>query len=385
MRIVFFASTDDCLGGAKSLLELVSLLKKNGHEIIVINPYKNNLNKKLDEMKIENYSGNYHLNICKMGNNNFLNAFKFLIKFIRYKVLQQYAKIKIDKLVDFRNVDIIHTNNSVEDISIYFVKKYNIPHVWHLREFGDLDFNFKYFHKDIGKYITDNSDKAIAISNAVKEAWISKGADPKKIVVICHGVNSNIIVPGNREENRSKIKIVFAGTIIESKGQFDFIKIINSLSNNIKNRIKLDLYGTCEESYKQEIVSYIKNNNLQNIITLKGYSSSLSKELKNYDIGIVNSRCEAMGRVTIEYMLAGLCVFASNRGANVELLDNGNTGMIFDYHNQEDIRNKLSYLISNPKLIDKFGLSARNSALKNYDINRNIQKFIKLYRSLSNE
>lgn len=385
MKIVFFTSTDDCLGGAKSLLELVSLLKKSGVEIIVINPFRNKLNEKLNEMNIENYSGNYHLNICKMGNYTLINALKYIFKYVRYIILQQFAKRRIDKLVDFNNIDIIHTNNSVEDISVYFAKKYSIPHIWHLREFGDLDFNFAYFHKNMGRYITDNSIKAIAISNAVKNAWIAKGADSNKIEVICHGVDSNTIVPKYGKRKLDKINIVFAGTIIEAKGQFDFIRVINSLPSKIKNKIHLDLFGTCEDSYKKEILSYINMNNLQEIINLKGYSSNLSMNLKNYDIGIVNSRCEAMGRVTIEYMLAGLCVFASNRGANIELLDNGNIGMIFDYHNQSDIRKKLTYLILNPNLIENYGILARERALKSYDINRNLQKFLKLYGSLTNE
>lgn len=65
MKVLIIASTDDSLGGAKSLLELVELLKEKKIQIVVVNPFHNDLNVKLNEMKIENYSVGYHLNICR--------------------------------------------------------------------------------------------------------------------------------------------------------------------------------------------------------------------------------------------------------------------------------------------------------------------------------
>ena len=163
MKVCIIASTDDSLGGAKSLLELVELLKEKNIQIVVVNPFHNNLNVKLNEMKIENYSVGYHLNICRKDCGLFKFLIKYCIKFVRYKLYQLRGIYNLSKKIDFTKIDIIHQNNSVEDIGVYFSKKYNIPLVWHLREFGDKDFNFYYFHKNIGKYISDNSSKVISI------------------------------------------------------------------------------------------------------------------------------------------------------------------------------------------------------------------------------
>ena len=52
-------------------------------------------------------------------------------------------------------------------------------------------------------------------------------------------------------------------------------------------------------------------------------------------IAVVASKSEAFGRVTIEAMLGGLVVVATDAGANSELIDNGKTGYLYpsgDYH-----------------------------------------------------
>ena len=82
MRIVFFTSTDDHLGGAKSLLELVELLKDQDIQIIVMNPYHNQLNEKLDALKIENYSCGYQMDICKKDCKGIKYSAKYLIKYL---------------------------------------------------------------------------------------------------------------------------------------------------------------------------------------------------------------------------------------------------------------------------------------------------------------
>ncbi len=378
MKVLIIASTDDRLGGAKSLLELVELLKQKGVQVIVVNPFHNNLNIKLNEMNIENYSVGYHLNICRIDCGPLKFVLKYCVKFIRYKLYQIRGIYNLKKKIDFTQIDVIHQNNSVEDVGVYFSKKYNIPLVWHLREFGDKDFDFYYFHRNIGKYISDNSQRVIAISNAVRDAWVEKGISTEKIVTIVHGVNPDGII--TRKEHEEKIRIVFAGNIVPQKGQFDFIKAINQLDAKNKQSILVDFYGTCAEDYRKEIITYIDDNGLQKTIRLMGYSNNLKSHLCEYDVGVVNSRCEAMGRVTIEYMMAGLCVLASNTGANPEMLSD-NCGVLYEYNNSVSMLDALSYLLSNTEKIKLYGEHAREKALTKYSITKNVSLFVELYEN----
>lgn len=378
MNVLFFMSTDDSLGGARSLLELVQELQKHGIEITVVNPFHNHLNDKLDEMGIENFSAGYQLCICRKDCGTLKFILKYVMKYLRYIACYLLAIKKIDKHLDIKQYDIIHTNNSVEDIGGYFSRKYNIPHVWHIREFGDEDFNFKYFHIKIGRYISDHSNIMIAISQAVKDSWVKKGAAADKITVITHGVNpENIIVTEN--SLNSPIKMIFAGAILPGKNQLSFVRAISELPLEYKKNICLDIYGTGDANYIDEIKRCINENDMNDIIHLKGFCNNIHQILKDYQIGIVNSKSEAMGRVTIEYMFAGLCVFASNRGANPELLNYGEAGVLFDYDDLKSIKTQLITLLENPDKINEYGMIARNRALRRYSILNNVEKIIDIY------
>ena len=101
----------------------------------------------------------------------------------------------------------------------------------------------------------------------------------------------------------------------------------------------------------------------------------------DYDIGVVNSRCEAMGRVTIEYMMAGLCVLASNTGANTEMLSGG-CGILYEYNNLPSMMSMLLYLLDNIEKMKVYGERARKKALDKYSIVKNIDLFVELYEGL---
>lgn len=376
-------STDDCLGGAKSLLEMVTLLKNHGIDITVVNPFNNKLNLELKKRGIENYSAGYQLNICRRDCSGVKWLLKFNVKKIRYLICQRMAIRKIKRNLDVRGFDVIHSNNSVEDIGAYFASKYKIPHIWHIREFGKEDFDFEYFKKEMGKYISDNSTRVIAISEAIRNCWKRKGLDDKKTVTIVHGVDPSGIRRAGY--NNDKIKMIFAGAVLPQKGQFDFIKILASLPSDMLEQINLDIYGTCDASYEKEILDYINAKGLSDTVKMKGYSAQIKELLQEYDVGIVNSRCEGMGRVTIEYMFAGLCVLASDRGANRELLNDGNCGFLYEYENLSDIQEKIITIIQNKDLIVEYGKRAYRRATDKYSIINNVEKYIELYKEILDE
>lgn len=110
----------------------------------------------------------------------------------------------------------------------------------------------------------------------------------------------------------------------------------------------------------------INENNLQEIVKLKGYSDNMADLLQEYDIGINNSRGEGFGLSTAEFMCAGLCVMCADRGANVELVKNNINGIIFQYGNINDIAFQLSELMNNKQKLVQLGYTASEEARTKY-------------------
>ena len=110
----------------------------------------------------------------------------------------------------------------------------------------------------------------------------------------------------------------------------------------------------------------VKEKQLDKNIKFLGYCSDLRERIQSYDVGIVCSRSEGFGRVTAEYMTAKLCVIASNTGANTELIQNNVNGLLYEYNNNMDLANKITYVYNNRQKIDEFGEKARQRILENF-------------------
>ena len=136
-----------------------------------------------------------------------------------------------------------------------------------------------------------------------------------------------------------------------------------------------------QKGLEKEITALINENNLQEIVKLKGYSDNMADLLQEYDIGINNSRGEGFGLSTAEFMCAGLCVMCADRGANVELVKNNINGIIFQYGNINDIAFQLSELMNNKQKLVQLGYTASEEARTKYSSEIMAENVERVYKS----
>lgn len=114
---------------------------------------------------------------------------------------------------------------------------------------------------------------------------------------------------------------------------------------------------------------------------MKNYDENIREKLCEYDVGINCSFAEGFGRVTVEYMAAGLAVIASNRGANGEIINHLNNGLIYSKDIYNDLLHKIEELINNEALRKKLANNAKKNS-RNYDVNITCEEIYKLYINL---
>lgn len=129
----------------------------------------------------------------------------------------------------------------------------------------------------------------------------------------------------------------------------------------------------------------VDNYKLTERITFKGFSTELTKELSHYDIGVVCSQAEGFGRVTVEYMLSGLAVIASNTGANPEIIVDGNNGLLYIHGDIESLAHKLLYLVENREERNRIAENGYKSAVRRFDEKQYLYKCYSIYQRLLNE
>ncbi|MDO4556727.1 MAG: glycosyltransferase family 4 protein [Lachnospiraceae bacterium] len=251
--------------------------------------------------------------------------------------------------MDFKDIDIVHTNSNRDCLGAMLAKKYKKPHVWHLREFGREDYDLRYLMPNYIHFMNTTTDYFVAISDAVKRAWVDKGLKEERIYRIYDGITlpqAETIQKADAFHNRGNkntLHIAYLGIVCPSKGQLDATKALSYLDLNIVQNIKLDFWGDykCLPEFTHAINAFAEKHGYPEAISFKGFTDNIWNELPKYDAAMVCSRSEAFGRITPEYMSLGLQVIASDSGANPELIEDGVSGYIYKQADLKDLAEKI--------------------------------------------
>ena len=353
LKVLYIADCCERYGATESMLQMISCLNDKGY----IDPVIAVSNKD----RLYNWSKKNGYEVIVTGHKAFLydlgttflscvfNLFYLPKRILEYKNGNEKAINILDNYLKTNKIDIIHTNVNRNDIGILLAKKYNIPHIFHIREFPPGDhFNLLTFNKNYIDEINNGSDLIVAISKSVAKSWIKRGIDKSKIVDIWDGIVESTKKRKQAILTNDDIRFVMMGAICKEKGFFQLIKAISIMPASIKKKIHLDIYGN-GMIYMHFLKFFCKIKGLDKIIKFKGYKENVSEVLIDYDIGVVCSKKEGLGRATVEYMNSGCLVIASNTGANSEIICDNVTGLLYKYGDHCDLKNHILSIFQNRK------------------------------------
>lgn len=294
---------------------------------------------------------------------------------------QKLAKM-MSKILENERIDIIHSNTSVVDFGYRMSKIMKVPHIWHIREFGEADFEmFPLCSKHHFFKVMKNQNFLICISNSVAEKY--KKIIPKKYLrVIYNGVDSKNIIHNKKfSVNKNKKLICLqTGMIHKAKGQDVTIKAVNQLYDSGYKNIELWLAG------RGDISSLGIDVHNKKWLKVLGQVDDMTAVRKKVDIEIVSSRKEAFGRVTVEAMMGKIPVIGTYSGGTKELIKENENGLFYQIGNVEELKEKILYFYNNRDEIKRMGENAYNDTKDFYQISRCANEVFALYKEiLSNE
>ena len=134
----------------------------------------------------------------------------------------------------------------------------------------------------------------------------------------------------------SPYKFIFTGNLVEGKGVFEAIEIIESLNNKGVD-VELNIYG--DGILEASLVSYIQKKGLQKLIKLKGRKSleQLKQAYKDAHFVILLSKSEGWPKTIAEGMWYGCIPVATDVSCVPWMLGNGSRGiLISDIEKREE-------------------------------------------------
>lgn len=372
-KILVFAHETGMNGASHSLLTILIGLKEESNFLVII-PGSGAMEKALIFHNIDYKI----LDILRCGYFNYVSL-KNHIKRILYfnKAKNKYLKELISICNTFKP-DILYTNTSVLDIGYDLSKKINKTHIWHIREYGDKDFNISYipFRKSIISKIK-KSKKAIFTTNLLQNHWLGKNFTNSQIVH--NGFDKLDGNPKIKTLNKEKIKIGVVGYFIESKGQLESLEILKRL---IKEKLKVQLYLYGEyspnSSYYKEMVKRVSENNLTDKVFFCGYRKQ-EEIYNNIDFLLNCSNFEAFGRTIIEAMSYGIPVISKNTGGPKEIIIHSKDGFL--YNNIEEAATYITQCINNDSEYNTISLNAQEKVKKQFSIERYISNMKEVFEN----
>ncbi len=163
----------------------------------------------------------------------------------------------------------------------------------------------------------------------------------------------------------------------------ELMEAVNVLVNarGIKN-LHVSIVGNSEGNFVEKISHYIQLHGLSEYVTLTGRRNDVPELLTKMDIGVMASSNEAFGRSTVEYMMAGLAVVASDGGANKEIIQDGHTGLIYKSGDPKSLADKLELLINDREMLEKLAENGQSAAEKNFSSAANSDAVYSLYKEI---
>jgi glycosyltransferase involved in cell wall biosynthesis len=95
---------------------------------------------------------------------------------------------------------------------------------------------------------------------------------------------------------------------------------------------------------------------------------------------VPSSWYEGFPNVILEAMRSKKPVICSNIGGLPEIVDNGETGLLFEAGNSEDLADKILYLWDRPQLCKQMGEAGYSKLLREYTPSRYYERLWQVYQ-----
>ena len=370
MRIAFILNSSGLYGANRSLLGLIRYLQENNVVCFAIIPGKGDIEQEFSKMNVEYRTAVYRSCAWYPG----YKGAPFLVNL--------YNIPKMARVIKKWNVDIIHTNSSSHDIGMIIAKLLKKRHVWHIREILEDFYNTKWIFPRLYKKLRYYSDAVICVSKYTYDYHMRVYPNVNmKMIYNPYDVEYYNIA---RKEFAPKqvVTILMVGGFAKQKRQMDSVKAIRILDNRGIKNVQLLLAGGGESSLIKEVKDYIDENNLQDRIKLLNYVADLREIRKKSDIALCCSDGEALPRVVVEGMLGELLAIGANSGGIAELINDKQTGLLYEVGNCEQLASQIEYAIYHKEECREMIVAAKKYAINNFELSHSGEKVLEVYRSI---
>lgn len=236
-------------------------------------------------------------------------------------------------------------------------------------------------------------DHVVSLTHKTKEALLAEGADPRKITVIPHFIDTKRFHPDPTQQHRladrkrREITILFVGRLEEYKGVYDVVSAFQMFFGDpelASYRLRLVMVG--DGSEREKLRGVIREYGMEDRVFLRSSSYEEMPEVyAQADIFVAPSRPtptweEQYCTVLLEAQAMGLPIVTTRSGGIPENI--GDAGVVVAPGDVRAIAREMKAYVLRPKLRISYAKKARVRAERVHDITIGAKKLDELYQTL---
>lgn len=373
---VLYVFNDDGFGGAgQSLLDMLSGITGMITPVVIIREDAP-VEEKFAKAGIRCYRIRFSTDYIKIGAASECQR-------TRHFAQSYEAALQLLPIIKREGIQVIHINSSVSYFAAIAAIMAGIPYVWHIRELLEEQFGCEFINEELKILLFSKADKLISISDFVQKKYLEKyGLETTRIY---NGVDARRFLQELEEGKVLNPLFIVPGAITPEKGQWDIVKAVEILNERGYSDVKVTIIGNGDTSFIWAMKKYIHKKNLEGNIQILPFCNDLSSLRRKASYAITSSQNEALGRVTIEAMLAGNFVIGAASGGTIEIIgENEERGLLYELHNGEALAETMIKAMELPDDVkNRMRETAQAYAENTFDSESYGRTIINLYQEIS--
>lgn len=297
--------------------------------------------------------------------------------------------LRIYRIIRDRRIDLVHLNSGLieSQAGIVGATLAKVPCICHVHMFAELSGFDKMFWRFVGCLVY--------ISQAIADNYSSQGIPRERGIIVHNGVDMQIFsLPTDPCSIRKELgwtsgeKIVgVIGRLVSWKGHEFFLEAMAKVTEEIPSARAL-IVGEPEkcllnEDYYSKLLNLTRTLGLKDKVSFAGFREDVPDIISALDVVVLSSSSpEPFGLVVIEAMAASKAVVATAAGGVLDIIQNGENGLLVPCRNSPAMAEAIKTLLLDPEKSRRMGRRAKSHIKMNFTLERQVQKVQKIYRDI---
>jgi lipopolysaccharide heptosyltransferase II len=291
---------------------------------------------------------------------------------------------KLASFIERERIDIIHARSRIPAWLAYLaVRRTNCDFITTCHG---------YYSKHFLSRVMGFGKRVIVTSHSIGRRMIDDfGVPPNRVTLIHRGVDLSQYSFDAAKYNSApsgKFTVINIGRITPIKGHAEFIQAIHWLSKRLPN-LEAWIVGSADrgkESYLDDLKLMVVRLGLAQKVKFLGVRRDIPDLIQKADLLVLSSRIpEAFGRVLIEAGAVGTAVCASRIGGILDIVNEGENGLLFAPQNVEEMALVMEKLLRDRSLSKKMAGALRKKVENEFNLDLMVEKTCQVYQEVKQQ